>query len=281
MLPAWVLTLLLQALLCLGEECGVGTIGDTFSIWQPCHLSAQAKESITLPCKFSYSWKVPPNPEIWVYWRLGSFHSQTYLFNHTSQKLYTHKNFSRRVSLVGDPEKKHEASIQIGSLSELDSNIYFCRISVQTEKKRKTWQSIKGTNLTVTAAAPTQPYSILGLVVGPILSIMAISLVLMMYLSWKKGHCPGCLQNTRVAGKSKKRPGTMEHKEVGFQEVRTPHPGPPATPQSPPCPLKPPVEPNLLYATLMLPDAKSQTPKPPRNRPGHGGQETTYAVVRH
>nr|XP_020646097.1 paired immunoglobulin-like type 2 receptor beta isoform X2 [Pogona vitticeps] len=246
MLPAWVLTLLLQALLCLGEECGVGTIGDTFSIWQPCHLSAQAKESITLPCKFSYSWKVPPNPEIWVYWRLGSFHSQTYLFNHTSQKLYTHKNFSRRVSLVGDPEKKHEASIQIGSLSELDSNIYFCRISVQTEKKRKTWQSIKGTNLTVTA-----------------------------------GHCPGCLQNTRVAGKSKKRPGTMEHKEVGFQEVRTPHPGPPATPQSPPCPLKPPVEPNLLYATLMLPDAKSQTPKPPRNRPGHGGQETTYAVVRH
>ncbi|KAJ7313351.1 hypothetical protein JRQ81_004644 [Phrynocephalus forsythii] len=259
-------------------ECG--TFRMDYSIWQPCHLSGQVTESITLPCNFSYTWMDAPKRDIGVHWRLEHFHSETFIFNYTVENTYTHPNFSGRVSLIGDPMKSWQASIQILNLSESDSNIYFCRISAQTVEGKKEWQSVRGTNLTVITGAPTQIYRALGMVAGAILAIIAVSLGLLMLLAWKKGFCQGCLRSTRAAGPSKERPVGAAYEEVGFPELRTPCLGTPSTIQPPSCPPNPPApEPNLFYTTIMFPVAKRKIPKPPQNGPGHGGQETTYAII--
>lgn len=122
-----------------------------YQICQPLQLSATVNGSITLPCTFSFhpEWERPR--DIKIRWRLGSFHSDIYLFSccRTDERA-THSDFEGRVSLAREG-KQYTASVHITKLRESDSRLYFCRVSVTIDDGEvKEWQTINGTNLTVT-----------------------------------------------------------------------------------------------------------------------------------
>ncbi|CAI5791645.1 paired immunoglobulin-like type 2 receptor beta [Podarcis lilfordi] len=160
-----------------------------FRIWQPCHLTARTKESVTLPCTFNYTLEAQETAE--VYWHVENFHGE-FLFKHPHDPAhrYTHPNYTGRVSLVGDLSKGLDASIQIENLGESDSNLYFCSVLVETVREGvKYWRNIEGTNLTVTGPPLPDPpsfnFSLVGLVIRGTL-VGAIPLGLLAFLVWRK-----------------------------------------------------------------------------------------------
>ncbi|XP_061445392.1 paired immunoglobulin-like type 2 receptor alpha [Rhineura floridana] len=250
------------------QDCG--TFCTPYKIWQPCHLSARPKGSITLLCTFNYTWQA--NQTASVYWRFGNFHGG-FLFNHTENN--THQNYTGRVSLVGDPSKGH-ASIRIDNLAPSDSSIYFCRLSLWTlYDGLQQWQAISGTNLTVTGDPVLQQAdrSLLGPVAGTVLPVAVIALGLVIFLTWRKGCSWKCRQTRGSPAQSKgKQEG--EYEEVDFEGGKSPQRAAPQLPSGPPG------EPGILYAALTLSDAELK--KPPLKMPEEGRDEqTTYAVLHH
>ncbi|XP_054850760.1 paired immunoglobulin-like type 2 receptor alpha isoform X2 [Eublepharis macularius] len=248
-----------------------------FQICQPLQLSAWVDASIILPCDFTYHQDWEPSSDVQLHWRLGSFHSTNFLFNYSSRKQYTHPNFHGRVSWVGNDRQTDTASIQIGALRASDSLLYFCRVSVMTGDKREEWQTINGTNLTVTASPPS-PGLHVGVPTGAALLAAAVTLGLVAFLvARRKGHCGKRTRSRRAASRGQ-----------GRQEAER-HEGPPrgaSAPrredddaQPPPRVLSAPGrEPDLVYAALLLSDALK---KAPPNKARDAEEETTYASVRH
>ncbi|XP_054850762.1 paired immunoglobulin-like type 2 receptor alpha isoform X3 [Eublepharis macularius] len=212
-----------------------------FQICQPLQLSAWVDASIILPCDFTYHQDWEPSSDVQLHWRLGSFHSTNFLFNYSSRKQYTHPNFHGRVSWVGNDRQTDTASIQIGALRASDSLLYFCRVSVMTGDKREEWQTINGTNLTVT------------------------------------GHCGKRTRSRRAASRGQGRQEAERHEGPprGASAPRRED----DDAQPPPRVLSAPGrEPDLVYAALLLSDALK---KAPPNKARDAEEETTYASVRH
>uniref|UniRef100_A0ACB8EXD6 Uncharacterized protein n=1 Tax=Sphaerodactylus townsendi TaxID=933632 RepID=A0ACB8EXD6_9SAUR len=217
---------------------------EEFQICQPLQLSARVNGSVTLPCSFTHKQN---GDAAQVHWRLGGFHSKRFFFNCcTTSRLHTDPDFEGRVSLAKEEGRQHTASIRITDLRESDSGLYFCRVSVGEAE----WQTINGTNLTVTARPQGPegrnntrlPLSVLvGVPTGAVLLVAAIAVGLLatLLLARKKG--------------------------TGIPPPEEPASQPPAIP------------PGLLYATLTLSDAP---PKQGRfQRGGRAAEETTYATV--
>ncbi|XP_048372811.1 paired immunoglobulin-like type 2 receptor beta [Sphaerodactylus townsendi] len=243
---------------------------EEFQICQPLQLSARVNGSVTLPCSFTHKQN---GDAAQVHWRLGGFHSKRFFFNCcTTSRLHTDPDFEGRVSLAKEEGRQHTASIRITDLRESDSGLYFCRVSVGEAE----WQTINGTNLTVTARPQGPegrnntrlPLSVLvGVPTGAVLLVAAIAVGLLatLLLARKKGHCQ---KRTQTRGQE-------EEKEAGCHELPCRGTGipPPEEPASQP----PAIPPGLLYATLTLSDAP---PKQGRfQRGGRAAEETTYATV--
>ncbi|XP_060137959.1 paired immunoglobulin-like type 2 receptor alpha [Zootoca vivipara] len=248
-----------------------------YHMWQPCHLTARPKGSVTLTCTFNYTWEVKETAE--VYWRLGNFHGE-FIFNHTHDptQRFTHPNYTGRVSLVGDVSKRLDASIQIENLQESDSNLYFCRVSVQTvHNGEKHWRNIEGTNLTVTGPPMPDPPSVnlVALVAGAVVAA-AVALGLLAFVAWRKGCCPKCPKRRRASPQSKEKPEEREYEEFPIEGPKAPPPASPQPPARAPPPLAPKDSGGLLYADLNL--AAGRGKKMPSPMPEG---ESTYAILRH
>lgn len=109
-----------------------------------------AQESITLPCSFAHHQNWGPSGVAQVHWRLGRFHSKRYLFICCQSPTHTDPEFQGRVSLARQEGQPYTAAIRITALRESDSQLYFCRVSMETRHGEQAWQTIHGTNLTVT-----------------------------------------------------------------------------------------------------------------------------------
>ncbi|XP_077170304.1 uncharacterized protein LOC143825836 isoform X5 [Paroedura picta] len=134
-----------------GEAQSAGCVCEQqYQVCQPLQLSAMANESVTLPCHFSFPQSWEPSHHAQVHWRLGHFHSQRYLFICCWNLTHIDQDFQGRVSLAREEGQPYTASIRIVALRESDTQLYFCRVSVETKEGKKEWQTIHGTNLTVT-----------------------------------------------------------------------------------------------------------------------------------
>ncbi|XP_062840170.1 paired immunoglobulin-like type 2 receptor alpha isoform X2 [Anolis carolinensis] len=245
------------------EKCVV--CAEDFQLWQPCEVRAGASGSVVLPCAFRQSWG--RMLEVQVLWRVGSFHSQVFVFNETSQgRPWVHANFSGRVSLVGDPWSGN-ASLLIRDLRQADSNAYFCRVAVWLEKhKWEVWQGINGTRLNVTAMGTEVPPPTLS-PLGPALGASAVLLALVLlglglFLARRRGSCrrppPG--RSGQIVEKEEPC-GGAEYEEGGTKGSKAPPPPPPE-------------DPHLFYAALTLSEARREgEARPPPS-------ETTYAAIR-
>ncbi|KAB0352239.1 hypothetical protein FD754_017096 [Muntiacus muntjak] len=120
-----------------------------FEMKQRRHLSAPEGGSIHIPFSFSYSWALAKDPNVRISWRWKHFHGE-YIYKTTP--LFIHENFKNRLFLNWrEPEKT--GSLWISHLQREDQSVYFCQVALDTlTHGKQQWQSIKGTNLTVTPA---------------------------------------------------------------------------------------------------------------------------------
>ncbi|XP_045397379.1 paired immunoglobulin-like type 2 receptor alpha [Lemur catta] len=123
-----------------------------FGVIQREYLSAPIGGSIQIPFSFHYSWVLAKVPKVSVFWRRGQFHGE-FIFNTTPP--FIHKNYTNRLFLNWTDDQK-SGSLRISNLRKGDQSVYFCRVHLITQDAgRQMWQSIRGTNLTITLTAKT------------------------------------------------------------------------------------------------------------------------------
>ncbi|XP_077170303.1 paired immunoglobulin-like type 2 receptor alpha isoform X4 [Paroedura picta] len=265
-----------------GEAQSAGCVCEQqYQVCQPLQLSAMANESVTLPCHFSFPQSWEPSHHAQVHWRLGHFHSQRYLFICCWNLTHIDQDFQGRVSLAREEGQPYTASIRIVALRESDTQLYFCRVSVETKEGKKEWQTIHGTNLTVTAAQhppkrqnDTTPPALslhAGVLTGAVLlgAVLLLGLAILL-LARGKGHGQKRTEARAAA--------IEEQEEEGPDGQALRCRGVQASLREKPL-LPAPGEPGLVYASLVLPDALDR--KRPWGTAHTPEEESPYAAVQH
>ncbi|XP_041503980.1 paired immunoglobulin-like type 2 receptor beta [Microtus oregoni] len=148
---AWILLLLLPAA-CLqaGNSAGFNRV-NYFGVHQPAHLSGVQGESIEIPFNFSFPWELAKPPQMMILWRWKTFHGE--LIYHSSLGLI-HKHFKDRL-ILNWTQPQTSGALRILDLKKKDQTVYFCRVHWNTKRGVQSWQSIDGTQLTITQAVST------------------------------------------------------------------------------------------------------------------------------
>ncbi|XP_069845416.1 paired immunoglobulin-like type 2 receptor alpha isoform X1 [Dipodomys merriami] len=142
----WVLVALLLL------PAGVLTADRDFGMTQPKHLSAIVGDSIEIPFSFFHSWELPKDPKVKLFWRWIWFHGE-FIYNMTPP--FIHKHFKDRL-VLNFTKNGNSGSLSILNLRKEDETMYFCRVHLKTKKMgEQRWQSIEGTQLTITEAIKT------------------------------------------------------------------------------------------------------------------------------
>uniref|UniRef100_A0A8C3WQ95 Paired immunoglobin like type 2 receptor alpha n=1 Tax=Catagonus wagneri TaxID=51154 RepID=A0A8C3WQ95_9CETA len=124
-----------------------------FGMTQPRQLSAPEGGSVRIPFSFSYPCNSGKISDVKISWRWKHFHGD-FIYNTTPK--FIHKNFKDRLVLNWKEGTKN-GSLQISNLRREDKGFYFCRVEMITERCHKQkWQSINGTNLTITHEDPSR-----------------------------------------------------------------------------------------------------------------------------
>ncbi|XP_055984285.1 paired immunoglobulin-like type 2 receptor alpha [Sorex fumeus] len=141
------LALLASLLNAAPENCG----NQNFGVDQQKHLEAPEGGSIRIPCSFHHSWEVTKNPEVRIAWRWKNFHGD-FIYNQTLS--WTHEEFKDRLHLDWT-QGQTRGALLIWNLRRQDTSTYFCRVWLNTKTcGPQVFQSIQGTKLSVTPAAP-------------------------------------------------------------------------------------------------------------------------------
>ncbi|XP_051018084.1 paired immunoglobulin-like type 2 receptor beta [Acomys russatus] len=148
---AWILLLLLPvACLQAGNSAGHSREID-FGIIQPAKLSGVQGSSIEIPFSFYFPWELAEDPQMRITWRWKHFHGE-FIYNSTPS--FKHEHFKDRLVLTWI-QGRTSGALRILNLKENDQATYFCRVSLQTTKGMKMWQSIPGTQLNVSTGSNT------------------------------------------------------------------------------------------------------------------------------
>ncbi|KAK7796193.1 hypothetical protein U0070_019095 [Myodes glareolus] len=137
---AWVL-LLLQA-----GNSAVFISANTFGVNQPARLSGVQGGSIEIPFSFYFPRKLVPDPQMTILWRWKHFHGD---FINNSSSGFIHEHFKDRL-ILNWTQPQTSGILRILDLKDKDKTVYFCRVSLKTTKRMEFFQSIKGTQLTIT-----------------------------------------------------------------------------------------------------------------------------------
>uniref|UniRef100_A0A2K6G9Z3 Immunoglobulin domain-containing protein n=1 Tax=Propithecus coquereli TaxID=379532 RepID=A0A2K6G9Z3_PROCO len=120
-----------------------------FGVIQPEYLSAPIGGSIQIPFSFYYPWVLAKVPRVNISWRRGHFHGK-FIYNRSPP--YIREDYKNRLSLNWT-EDQRSGFLRISNLEKGDQSVYFCRVYLTTrDVGRQVWQSIQGTNLTITLA---------------------------------------------------------------------------------------------------------------------------------
>ncbi|XP_061008302.1 paired immunoglobulin-like type 2 receptor beta isoform X2 [Dama dama] len=116
------------------------------------HLSAPEGGFIHIPFSFSYRGKLAKDPNVRISWRWKHFHGE---FIYKMTPPFIHENFKNRIFLNWKKGQK-TGSLWISDLQREDQSVYFCHVALDTlTYGKQRWQSIEGTNLTVTPGRKT------------------------------------------------------------------------------------------------------------------------------
>lgn len=117
-----------------------------YGVDQPEHLTGIQGGSIEIPFSFYFPWEFTKDPKISIAWRWKHFHGE---FIYTSTQRFIHEHFKGRL-IVNWTQGQTSGVLRILNLKKNDQTTYFGRIFLQTAEGMEKWQSIPGTNLTVT-----------------------------------------------------------------------------------------------------------------------------------
>ncbi|XP_072906125.1 protein turtle homolog B-like [Hemitrygon akajei] len=118
--------------------------GSGFRVEQPSNVEGKEGESITLPCSFTYPDTSTPRA-FNIRWRVGNYDG-TYIFS--SLLNHTNGEYRGRIEFLGSPLRDKTGSICLHRLNQVDSNPYFCSVTMIGEEY-KMWQCASGTVLKV------------------------------------------------------------------------------------------------------------------------------------
>ncbi|XP_053413616.1 paired immunoglobulin-like type 2 receptor beta isoform X2 [Nycticebus coucang] len=145
---------LLLPLLLLPSPAFLGT-GDSagskvlYGVDQPEYLSAPMEGSVQIPFSFYYPGELAPVSNVGIFWRRRIFHGE-FFYNTTPP--FIHKDYKGRIYLNWTEDQK-SGFLRISNLGRKDQSFYFCRVQLKTKRDGwLLWQSIQGTNLTITLA---------------------------------------------------------------------------------------------------------------------------------
>ncbi|XP_070340424.1 paired immunoglobulin-like type 2 receptor beta [Equus asinus] len=143
--------LLLLASLQAGSSAGSNP-KTGYGVDQPEHLSAPQGGSIHIPFSFNYPRVLTKGHNLSISWRRKHFHGE-FIYNMTPH--FIHKDYKNRL-LLNWTEGSKNGSLQISNLRWEDESVCFCRVQLNTLiGYKEMWQSILGTNLTITRAVKT------------------------------------------------------------------------------------------------------------------------------
>ncbi|XP_036028182.1 paired immunoglobulin-like type 2 receptor beta [Onychomys torridus] len=148
---AWILLLLLSAT-CLqaGYSTGSNRVNG-FGVNQPAHLSGVQGGSIEIPFSFYYPWELAEDPQMSIHWRWKNYHGE-FIYNHTPPFILEH--FKNRL-ILNWTQPQTSGVLRILNLKEKDQIVYIGRVRLNTREGMKEFQSIPGTQLTITRAIST------------------------------------------------------------------------------------------------------------------------------
>ncbi|XP_036032631.1 paired immunoglobulin-like type 2 receptor beta-2, partial [Onychomys torridus] len=143
---AWILLLLLSAECLQVRNSARSNKVNAFGFKQPANLSGVQGGSIEIHFSFYFSWELAEDPQMRILWRWKHFHGE-YIYN--SNPPITHKHFKNWLILNGT-QPQTSGVLRILDLKKEDQTVYFCRVHLNTKKGMEEFQSIHGTQLTIT-----------------------------------------------------------------------------------------------------------------------------------
>ncbi|XP_052024615.1 paired immunoglobulin-like type 2 receptor beta [Apodemus sylvaticus] len=144
--------LLLLSAACLHTGNSAGASRENgYGVNQPANLSGVQGGSIEIPFSFYFPWELAKDPQMRIVWRWKHFHGES-IYN--SILPFIHEHFKDRL-ILNWTQGQTSGVLRILNLKKTDQALYFCHVSLQTTEGMKNWQSIPGTQLTVTHALST------------------------------------------------------------------------------------------------------------------------------
>ncbi|XP_036032060.1 LOW QUALITY PROTEIN: paired immunoglobulin-like type 2 receptor beta-2 [Onychomys torridus] len=143
---AWILLLLLSAACLQAGNSARSNKVNAFGFNQPARLSGVQGGSIEIPFSFYFPWELAEDPQMRILWRWKHFHEE-FIYNSTLP--FTHEHFKNRL-ILNWTQPQTSGVLRILDLKKEDQTVYFCRVRLNTKKGMKQFQSIPGTQLTIT-----------------------------------------------------------------------------------------------------------------------------------
>lgn len=122
-----------------------------FGVNQPERCSGVQGGSIDIPFSFYFPWKLAKDPQMSIAWRWKDFFGH---FIYNSSMPFIHEHFKGRL-ILNWTQGQTSGVLRILNFKESDQTWYFCRVFLQTTEGIKFWQSLPGTQLTLTQALNT------------------------------------------------------------------------------------------------------------------------------
>nr|XP_042124495.1 paired immunoglobulin-like type 2 receptor alpha [Peromyscus maniculatus bairdii] len=141
----WILILLTAACLQAGNSAESNRV-NAFWVNQPARLSGVQGGSIEIPFSFYFPWELAEDPQMRIIWRWEQFHGK-FIYNSTPP--FIHKHFKNRL-ILNWTQPQTSGVLRIQNLKKKDQTVFFCRVHLNTKEGMKEFQSIPGTNLTIT-----------------------------------------------------------------------------------------------------------------------------------
>ncbi|XP_040586980.1 paired immunoglobulin-like type 2 receptor alpha isoform X1 [Mesocricetus auratus] len=127
------------------QAAGSNRVND-YGVNQPAHLSGVQGGSIEIPFSFYFPWKLAKDPQMRILWRWKNFHGE---FIYNSSPPFIHEHFKNRL-VLNWTQPQTSGVLRILDLKEEDQTVYFCRVHLNSREGKKEFQSIPGTNVTIT-----------------------------------------------------------------------------------------------------------------------------------
>ncbi|XP_059105780.1 paired immunoglobulin-like type 2 receptor alpha [Peromyscus eremicus] len=148
---AWILLLLLSAACLQAGDSSESDRKRPYGVNQPARCSGVQGSSIEIPFSFYFPWELAEDPQMRILWKWKNFHGE-YIYNSTP--LFIHKHFKNRL-ILNWTQPQTSGVLRILDLKKKDQTVYFCRVHMNTKEGMTMFQSIKGTQLTITPAPRT------------------------------------------------------------------------------------------------------------------------------